>query len=137
MRFLSFLLAGILFGVVLTKAEVISWFRVIEMFRFESFHMYGVIGSAVVFGAAFIWLMKKLNIKTLTDTFVSYTPLPFRFSRHIGAGIIFGLGWALVGACPGPIFALLGQGYTMLLLVLLSASLGAFAYGLVKARLPH
>jgi uncharacterized membrane protein YedE/YeeE len=138
MRIISFLLSGILFGIILTKAEVISWFRIIEMFRFESFHMYGVIGTAVVFGVFFIWLMKKLKIKTLNDALVKYPkPLPLNVKRHLLAGTIFGLGWALVGACPGPIYALLGQGYSIILLALVGGAVGAFAYGMVREKLPH
>lgn len=138
MRLFGFLGAGIVFGIILTKAEVISWFRIIEMFRFESFHMYGVIGTAVLVGIALIWLMKRLDIKTMDKEKVAYSfKLPLSPARHLLAGSIFGLGWAMVGACPGPIYALLGQGYTIFALVLLSASLGAFSYGLLRDKLPH
>lgn len=138
MRLFGFLSAGLVFGIVLTKAEVISWFRIIEMFRFESFHMYGVIGTAVVVGIGIIWLMKRFKIKTIDQEQVAYSfKLPLSPRRHLLAGTIFGLGWALVGACPGPIYALLGQGYTVFALVLLSATLGAFSYGAIKDKLPH
>ena len=137
MRLISFLLAGILFGVILTKSEVISWFRIHEMFRFESFHMYGVIGTAVVFGALVIRFMKRYGIKTLDDKYVGYKTLKLSPVRHLVAGSIFGLGWALIGACPGPMFAMLGNGFGIFGLVLLSATLGTFLYGIVYARLPH
>lgn len=137
MRILSFFLVGTVFGIVMTKSEAISWFRIHEMFRFESFHMYGIIGVAVVLGVLIIAAMKKFNIKTLRDTYVSYKPLPFNAKRHLMAGTIFGLGWALMGACPGPIFVLIGNGFWIFGLVLLSATLGTFTYGVIKDKLPH
>ncbi len=137
MRLISFFSVGILFGIVMTKSEAISWFRIHEMFRFESFHMYGIIGTAVVVGALIIALMKRFKVKTLRDTFVSYTPMPLRVSRHLMAGSIFGLGWALMGACPGPMFVMLGHGFWIFGLVILSATLGTFTYGIVRDRLPH
>jgi uncharacterized membrane protein YedE/YeeE len=137
MRFLSFFAVGAIFGIVMTKSEAVSWFRIHEMFRFESFHMYGIIGTAVVLGAILIALMKRLKVRTLRDTFVSYTPMQFNVKRHLLAGSIFGLGWALMGACPGPMFVLLGQGFFILILVIASATLGTFAYGVVKDKLPH
>ncbi len=137
MRLLSFFSVGILFGIVMTKSEAISWFRIHEMFRFESFHMYGIIGTAVAVGALIIALMKRFNVKTLRDTFVSYNPIPLRVSRHLMAGTIFGLGWALMGACPGPMFVMLGHGFGIFALVILSATLGTFTYGVVRDHLPH
>lgn len=134
---ISFFAVGIFFGIVMTKSEAISWFRIHEMFRFESFHMYGIIGTAVVLGALIIWVMKKSKIKTLRDTFVSYTPMKLSIPRHILAGTIFGLGWALVGSCPGPMYVLLGNGYLFFVLILASAILGTFAYGVVRDKLPH
>ena len=137
MKNISFFAVGIFFGIVMTKSEAISWFRIHEMFRFESFHMYGIIGTAVVLGALFMWAMKKFNVKTLRDTYVSYNPMKLSLPRHILAGSVFGLGWALVGSCPGPMYILFGQGYWIFALILLSAILGTFTYGVVRDRLPH
>lgn len=128
---------GFFFGIVMTKSEAISWFRIQEMFRFERFHMYGIIGTAVVRGALGIWLMKRSRIKTLRDTFVSYTPLQLSLPRHLLAGSTFGLGWALVGSCPEPMYVLLGQGYWIMGLIILGAIAGAYSCGLVRNKLPH
>ncbi|MCB0550623.1 MAG: YeeE/YedE family protein [Phaeodactylibacter sp.] len=121
----------------MTKSEAISWFRIHEMFRFESFHMYGIIGTAVILGAAAMWAMKKFKIKTLAGTLVTYNPMKLSLKRHLLAGSIFGLGWALVGCCPGPMYVLLGNGYVIMILVLLGAILGTYTYGLVMDKLPH
>ncbi len=137
MKNISFFAVGIFFGIVMTKSEAISWFRIQEMFRFESFHMYGIIGTAVVLGALGIWAMKRFRMKTLRDTVVTYSPMKLSISRHIMAGTIFGLGWALVGCCPGPMYVLLGQGYWILAVIILSAIAGTYTYGLVRDRLPH
>lgn len=137
MRLFSFFSVGILFGIVMTKSEAVSWFRIHEMFRFESFHMYGIIGVAVILGATIIAVMKKFQIKTLRGTFVSYTPKNLNVKRHLLAGSIFGMGWALMGACPGPMFVMLGNGFAIFALVILSATLGTFTYGVVRDRLPH
>ena len=137
MKNLSFFAVGIFFGIVMTKSEAISWFRIHEMFRFESFHMYGIIGTAVVLGAGIIFAMKKLKIKTLTGNLVSYTPMELRIPRHLLAGSIFGLGWAITGCCPGPMYVLIGQGYWIIIVVMLSAILGTYTYGVVKDKLPH
>ena len=115
MRLISFYFVGTLFGIILTKSEAISWYRIHEMFRFESFHMYGIIGTAVIFGAIILGLMKALKIRTLRNTLVANKAIPFNLKRHILAGSIFGLGWALMGACPGPMFILLGHGYSIFL----------------------
>jgi uncharacterized membrane protein YedE/YeeE len=133
---LNFIL-GIVFGIIMTKSEAISWFRIHEMFRFESIHMYGIIGVAVILGAASMFAMKKFKIKTLTDKLVTYTPLNLNIKRHLLAGTIFGLGWALMGACPGPMFVMLGHGFWIFLVVILGATLGTFSYGVVKDKLPH
>ncbi|MCB9351574.1 MAG: YeeE/YedE family protein [Lewinellaceae bacterium] len=137
MKNISFFIVGIFFGIVMTKSEAISWFRIHEMFRFESFHMYGIIGTAVVLGAAVIWGMKKFKIKTLAGSTVTYNPMQLSPKRHILAGSIFGLGWALVGCCPGPMYVLLGNGYAIMILVLLGAILGTYTYGAVMDKLPH
>jgi uncharacterized membrane protein YedE/YeeE len=137
MRLLSYFAVGIVFGIIMTKSEAVSWFRIHEMFRFESFHMYGIIGTAVVLGALSIWALKRFNVKTLRDTLVTYTPMKLSIPRHLLAGSIFGLGWALMGACPGPMFVMLGHGFWIFALVILSATLGTFVYGVVKDYLPH
>ncbi|MCB0584077.1 MAG: YeeE/YedE family protein [Phaeodactylibacter sp.] len=137
MKNISFFTVGIFFGIVMTKSEAISWFRIHEMFRFESFHMYGIIGTAVVLGAAAMWAMKKFGVKTLRGSEVTYNPMKLSIRRHILAGSIFGLGWALVGCCPGPMYILLGNGYFIMILVLLGAILGTYTYGLVMDKLPH
>ena len=121
----------------MAKSEAVSWFRIHEMFRFESFHMYGIIGTAVVLGAISMFVMKKAGVKTLRGTLVGYNPMKLSIKRHILAGSIFGLGWALVGCCPGPMYVLLGSGYTIMLAVIGGALLGTFTYGLVLKYLPH
>jgi uncharacterized membrane protein YedE/YeeE len=137
MKNIPFLLVGIFFGIVMTKSEALSWYRIHEMFRFESFHMYGIIGTAVFIGAIGLQLMKRSGMKTLRGTFVEYKPMQLRLTRHILAGSVFGLGWGLIGACPGPMYILLGNGYWIAGLLVLSAILGTFAYGLIKDKLPH
>ncbi len=137
MKNLSFLAVGIFFGITMTKSEAISWYRIHEMFRFESFHMYGIIGTAVVLGAIILAIMKRTKMKTLRDTVVSYTPMKLSIPRHLLAGSVFGLGWALVGCCPGPMYVLIGNGYWIIGLVLLGAILGTYTYGVIRNRLPH
>ena len=137
MKNISFFAIGIFFGITMTKSEAISWFRIHEMFRFESFHMYGIIGTAVVLGAIIIWAMKKFAVKTKRGHLVTYNPMKLSIKRHLIAGSLFGLGWTLVGSCPGPMYILLGHGYWMFALVILSAVLGTYTYGLVRDRLPH
>ncbi len=134
---LKFLIAGLYFGFVLTKAEVVSWYRIQEMFRFQSFHMYGVIGSAVVVGAISIWFIKRLQMKTLNGEQIKTTPKATTYLRYILGGTIFGLGWALTGACPGPIATLIGSGSSIFLAVLLSAVVGTWVYGWLRPKLPH
>ncbi|MGG7660936.1 DUF6691 family protein [Dyadobacter sp. BHUBP1] len=133
---LKYLVVGIIFGIVFLKAEIISWFRIQEMFRLDSFHMYGVIGSAVVVGLVSIWLIKKFNIKTLSGEMVSIADKTFDKGQIYG-GVLFGTGWAITGACPGPLFAQIGAGYLAVSITLLSAIAGTWIYGLVRARLPH
>lgn len=137
MKNIGFLFVGLLFGIIMSKSEAISWFRIHEMFRFESFHMYGIIGVAVVLGVIIIALMKKTKMKTLRDSIVQYNPMELSVKRHLIAGTIFGLGWALLGACPGPMFVMLGHGYWIFGLVILSATLGTYTYGAFKDKLPH
>lgn len=137
MRLLKFLLLGIFFGIVLAKAQVISWFRIYEMFRFESFHMYGIIGSAVILGVLIIQLIKRKKLRAFNGEAISITPKPNTYKASIFGGILFGLGWALVGACPGPIFIMIGAGFWSFIVVLAGALAGTFIYGLIKEKLPH
>ena len=134
---IKFLLLGVFFGIVMAKARVISWFRIYEMFRFEAFHMYGIIGSAVVLGVIIVQFIKRSNLKSIDGTIITIEPKPKTYKASIFGGILFGLGWALVGACPGPIYVLIGAGFYGFIIVLLSALFGTFCYGLVKEKLPH
>ncbi|HEY8388105.1 MAG TPA: DUF6691 family protein [Parasegetibacter sp.] len=133
---LKYLLAGIIFGITLVKTEVVSWFRIQEMFRFQSFHMYGVIGTAVVVAMISVFLIKKFQIKTISGESVQIPKKKFNKGQIYG-GLIFGLGWAMAGACPGPLFAQIGMGFTVVSVVLLSAVAGTWVYGLVRDKLPH
>lgn len=137
MKYIKFLLLGVLFGIVLVKAEVVSWFRIHEMFRFQSFHMFGVIGTAVLLGIGVIALIKRAKLKAFDGEQIAIEAKDFSISRYLYGGILFGLGWALTGACPGPIYILIGYGFTVFIPVLLSAILGTFVYGLVRKKLPH
>ncbi len=137
MKFLRYLFIGAIFGITLAKAEVISWFRIYEMFRFQSFHMYGVIGSAVLIGIIVIQLIKRKNIKSIDGEPIDISPKKFSWPRYLIGGTIFGLGWALTGACPGPMFILLGNGVGVILVVIASAMLGTFVYGKLRDKLPH
>jgi uncharacterized protein len=134
---IKFLLAGLYFGFVLIKAEVISWYRIQEMFRFQSFHMYGVIGSAIAVGALSLWLIKKYHLKSLNGETIKTNPKAHTYIRYITGGTIFGMGWALTGACPGPIAVLIGSGLTVFTVVVLAAVGGAWVYGILRPRLPH
>ena len=134
---IKFLLLGVFFGIVMAKAQVVSWFRIYEMFRFEAFHMYGIIGSAVVLGVIIVQFIKRSNLKSIDGTIITIEPKPKTYKASIFGGILFGLGWALVGACPGPIYVLIGAGFYGFIIVLLSALFGTFCYGLVKEKLPH
>jgi len=133
---IKFLIAGILFGIVLVKAEIVSWFRIQEMFRLQSFHMYGVIGSAILVGIVSIWIIKKFNIKTIYGETISIAPKTFNKGQIYG-GLLFGFGWAITGACPGPLFAQIGTGATVIIITLLSAIAGTWVYGFIREALPH
>lgn len=133
---IKYLMAGIFFGIVLVKAEVISWFRIQEMFRLESLHMYGIIGSAVVVGALSVFLIKKFKIKTIYGEDITFHPKKFNKGQIFG-GLMFGLGWAITGACPGPLFAQIGTGATVVTVTLFSAIVGTWVYGLLRDKLPH
>ncbi|MDP4655879.1 MAG: YeeE/YedE family protein [Algoriphagus sp.] len=133
---LKYVIIGIVFGIVFVKAEIISWFRIQEMFRLQSFHMYGVIGSAIVTGIISIQLIKRLNIKSIHGETINIPTKVFKKGQVIG-GFIFGLGWAITGACPGPLFAQIGSGYTVILVTLVAALAGTWVYGKFEKQLPN
>ena len=137
MRTLIYLFIGILFGITMFKSEAASWFRIYEMFKFESFHMYGIIGTALVVGLLVVQVIKRYKIKSFFGDAITFPPKEKSISRYLIGGIIFGLGWALAGACPGPMFTLVGAGYTPILVVIVASLLGTFLYGLLKNKLPH
>lgn len=132
----KYAIAGLLFGIVLVKSEVISWFRIQEMFRLQSFHMYGVIGSAVVTGMISVWFIKKFKIKTIYNEPIEFVSRKFN-KGNIYGGLLFGFGWALTGACPGPLFAQIGTGATVIIVTLVSAIAGTWVYGYFREKLPH
>ena len=133
---LKYILVGVFFGIVFVKSEVVSWFRIQEMFRLDSFHMYGVIGTAVVVATISTVIIKFFKIKTLQGEDVVFSKSRFQKGNVIG-GLLFGFGWALTGACPGPIYGLIGSGFPVFIVALASAVLGTFAYGVLKDKLPH
>lgn len=133
---LKYLILGVGFGIVLVKAEVISWFRIQEMFRLESFHMYGVIGTAVVVGIISVQIIKRFKVKSISGEPINLDAKPFSKGQIFG-GLLFGFGWALTGACPGPIYAQIGTGVTVFIVTLLSALAGTWFYGLIREKLPH
>lgn len=137
MKSLKYIFPGILFGIVMTKSEAVSWFRIQEMFRFESFHMYGIIGTAVTLATIMTFFLKKANTKSINGSEIKFNPKNMSIPRYLIGGIIFGLGWAMTGACPGPMFTLVGHGVWSILIVILSAILGTYAYGALRERLPH
>lgn len=137
MKHIAYLTTGIFFGIIMYKSEAASWFRIYEMFQFASFHMYGIIGSALVLGVIGIQIIKRKNIKPFGGGAMNLQPKEKGFARYLSGGIIFGLGWALSGACPGPMYVLVGSGYLSLLVVIFGALLGTFLYGLVQRKLPH
>ena len=133
---LKYLVFGILFGIILIKAEVVSWFRIQEMFRLQSFHMFGVIGSAVVVGATSVFLIKKFNIKTINGEQIILPNKTFNKGQIYG-GLLFGFGWAMTGACPGPLYAQLGYGASTIAVTILMAIAGTWVYGKIREKLPH
>lgn len=137
MKAFKYLFVGFVFGVVLTKSEAVSWYRIYEMFQFQSFHMYGIIMVAVITGAIGIQLIKRNNIKDIEDLPIEILDKEPGSTRFWVGGVFFGLGWALVGACPGSIFVLLGAGFSPLILVFFGALLGTFLYGVIRDKLPH
>lgn len=134
---IKYIVVGFIFGIILTKSEAVSWYRIYEMFHFQSFHMYGIIMTAVVTGLIGIQLIKRTNMKDLKGMPIEIADKEKGEARYWIGGLIFGLGWGLVGTCPGPIFILLGAGYLPVLLVLIGALAGTFLYGLFKSKLPH
>lgn len=137
MKFLKFLLVGMFFGIVLVKSEAVSWYRIYEMFRFQSFHMYGIIGTAIITGILFLQISKKRHIKSVLGIEIFVPKKESGFYRYIIGGTIFGLGWGLIGACPGPMYVLVGTGIFSMLIVILSAMAGTIIYGAIKSKLPH
>ncbi|MEX2591697.1 MAG: DUF6691 family protein [Anditalea sp.] len=137
MKYISYLSIGTFFGIIMTKSQAISWYRIYEMFRFDSFHMYGIIGSAVILGIISVALIKIYKVKTTEGTPITFSPKNLSIPRYLIGGTIFGLGWAMAGACPGPIYTLIGNGYGVILVVLASALLGTLTYGILRNRLPH
>lgn len=136
MKNLKFLFTGLLFGIVLVKSQVVSWFRIQEMFRLQAFHMYGVIGSAIVIGIISIQIIKRFKVKTVYGELIVIPDKKFHWGNVYG-GLIFGLGWAITGACPGPLFAQMGSGFLVIIVTLFSAIAGTWFYGLIRDRLPH
>ncbi|WP_118196475.1 YeeE/YedE family protein [Albibacterium indicum] len=137
MKGLRYLIIGTFFGIVMYKSEAASWFRIYEMFNFQSIHMYGLMGSALAVGILIVQYIKKRSIKDIDNQPIVITNKDKSISRYLIGGIIFGLGWALAGACPGPMFVLAGAGYLPIFIVILGALLGTWIYGLLKERLPH
>lgn len=137
MKFLKFLIAGVVFGIVMAKSEAISWYRIQEMFRFQAFHMYGIIGIAVITGAIGVFLIKKFKIRDYQDNPIMFLPKEKSVYRYLIGGAIFGMGWALSGACPGPMVVNIGFGFLSMGIVFLFAILGTYLYGIVKSNLPH
>lgn len=137
MNYLKFLLVGIVFGIVMVKSEAVSWYRIYEMFHFQSFHMYGIIGTAVVLGTIGVQFLKKNNIKDFAGNPIHIELKEKGVARYLIGGGLFGLGWGLVGTCPGPIFVLIGAGFYPVIIILIGALLGTFFYGLIKDKLPH
>lgn len=137
MNYLKFLIVGIVFGIVLVKSEAVSWYRIYEMFRFESFHMYGIIGTAVGTGIIFLLISNKFKLKNTEGSLLHAPPKEKGFIRYILGGSLFGLGWALSGACPGPMYILTGTGVFSIVIVIVAAIFGTYIYGVIKDKLPH
>jgi uncharacterized membrane protein YedE/YeeE len=137
MKGLLYLIIGTFFGIVMFKSEAASWFRIYEMFNFQSIHMYGLMGSALAIGVLMVQYIKRKSVKDISNQPIVIANKDKSISRYLIGGIIFGLGWALAGACPGPMFVLAGAGYSPILIVILGALLGTWFYGLLKDKLPH
>ncbi len=137
MKGLKYIIAGIIFGIIMVKSEAASWYRIQEMFRFQSFQMYGIIGTAVVLGIIAVYLIKKNHLKDTNGHIILFHNKDKRWPKYIIGGTVFGLGWALAGACPGPMFVNFGYGYYTMILVIIGALLGTYVYGALKTKLPH
>jgi uncharacterized membrane protein YedE/YeeE len=137
MKFIKFLILGIVFGIVMAKSEAISWFRIQEMFRFQAFHMYGIIGTAVTLGVIGVALIKKFKVRDYHGNPIMFYPKDKSLPRYLLGGIIFGLGWALSGACPGPMVVNIGYGFLSMIIVFFFAIVGTYLYGVIKDKLPH
>ncbi|WP_439559227.1 DUF6691 family protein [Dyadobacter sp.] len=137
MKALKFIVTGLFFGIVMAKSEAVSWYRIQEMFRFQSFHMFGIIGTALLVGVVAVFMIKHYHIKDFSGNPILFQDKTASWPRYLLGGIIFGLGWALTGACPGPMFVNLGYGYWSMLIVISGALAGTFIYGLVRRWLPH
>lgn len=137
MKLLKYILTGIVFGIVMAKSEAVSWYRIQEMFRFQSFHMYGIIGTAVLIGVAAVFLIKRYQLRDIDHHPIKFHDKVMSWKKYLIGGTIFGLGWALTGACPGPIFVNIGYGYIGMVLVAIGAVAGTYLYGVLKDKLPH
>lgn len=137
MKFIKFLVLGTLFGIVMAKSEAMSWYRIQEMFRFQSFHMYGIIGTAVILGVIGVALIKKYNLRDFQGNPITFHPKEKSIARYLLGGTLFGLGWALSGACPGPMVVNIGYGFFTMAIVFLFALIGTYLYGAIKDKLPH
>lgn len=137
MKGFRFLFTGVIFGIVMVKSEAVSWYRIQEMFRFQSFHMYGIIGTAVTLGVISVYLIKRFKIRDTQGNHILFQNNDLQWPKYILGGLIFGLGWALTGACPGPMFVNIGYGYITMIIVVVGALAGTYLYGLLKNRLPH
>jgi uncharacterized membrane protein YedE/YeeE len=137
MKLIKFLILGTLFGIVMAKSEAFSWFRIQEMFRFQSFHMYGIIGTAVTLGVIGVAIIKKYKLRDIKGNPITFFPKEKSIMRYLVGGSIFGLGWALSGACPGPMVINIGYGYITMAIVFLFANIGTYLYGAIKNKLPH
>ena len=137
MKYLKFLIIGIIFGIILVKSEAVSWYRIYEMFRFESFHMYGIIGTAVGTGIILLLISEQFRVKNIEGSMMNVPLKEKGLIRYIVGGTLFGLGWALSGACPGPMYILVGTGVFSMLIVILAAILGTYVYGILKDKIPH
>jgi uncharacterized protein len=137
MKAIKYILTGILFGIILTKSEAVSWYRIQEMFRFQSIFMYGILGTAVISGIILVAFIKRFHLKDTDGQPIQFPEKDKRWKKYLIGGSIFGMGWAFTGACPGPIFILLGQGYTVMLMVIAGALAGTMFYGVTRNRLPQ
>lgn len=137
MKAIKYILAGLCFGIIMAKSEAISWYRIQEMFRFQSFHMYGIIGTAVLCGIVMVQIIKRHKIRDIRGNKITFTPKERGFWRYLLGGSVFGLGWALIGACPGPLFVNVGFGYPAYIVSIVFAIFGTYLYGVLKDKLPH